>query len=311
MKISGWSCFLIILLIVIFLLVGLLSGFFVLYIRIQRESEASIQAFCSDVGGFVSYGNSRLTNPISIDYDQTTAKFLLTTDLNVTIANCQEFSDNLPIPPGFDTSIKLKRTFEGIERVIGYIFYSESLKTILISFTGTFFFNQWESDLLFFQVPPTTLNNYSQGIEIHRGFYNIYLSIRDQLVNNIDRIQQQKDVDQLILTGHSLGGALSTTAAFDLGKNSPKPSNWTFASPRLGNLDFANKYDSLKINTIRVFNTSDIVPDLPPPVLSDFVYEHVGENIPFTTNLGTLTENHIDAYEMFVDPSTTGFTLLA
>jgi len=310
MKISGWSCFLIILFLVVFLLVGLLAGFFVLYVRIQRESEASIQAFCSDVGGFVSYGDARLTNPISSEYNQTTAKFLLVTDLNVTIANCQQFADNIPLPPGFDTSLKLKRTFEGIERVIGYIFYSESLNTILISFTGTFFFDQWESDLLFFQVPPTVLNNYSQGIEIHRGFYNIYLSIRDQLLDNINRIQQQKDIDQIIFTGHSLGGALSSIGAFDFAKITPKPVNWTFASPRLGNIDFASKYNSFRINTIRVFNTSDVVPDLPPPVLSDFLYEHVGTNIPFTTNLGTLTENHIDAYEMFVDSSTTS-TLLS
>lgn len=298
MKVNVSSCVVAILIILVFLVGGILIAFLILYMRVREESEASVQAFCSDVDGFIDY-TTKLADPIPKMYDQSTANFLLTTDLNVTIANCQQFSDDLPIPPGFDTKVALKRKFIDVERTLGYVFYSKALKTILISFTGTFFFNQWESDLLFSQVPPTRLNNYQSGVEIHQGFYDIYLSIREQLLEELKKLQANNP-EQLIISGHSLGGGLSTIATFDLATSTPKPVNYTFASPRVGNLDFSKRYNSFNINTQRVFNTSDVVPDLPPPVLRNFIYEHVGTNIPFTNNLGTLTKNHIDAYEEFV-----------
>jgi len=275
---------------------GVLLAFLILYTRIRKESEDSIKAFCSDVDGFIKY-TGNLSNPVPEGYDQPTAAFLLTTDLNVTIANCSKFSELLPAPPDFNVVVPLKRKFDGVERTIGYFFYSDKLKTMLISFTGTFFFNQWESDLNFLQVDPKRLNNYEDGIKIHEGFYNIYLAIREQLLDQVKQYSSQ--AEQLVITGHSLGGALSTISTFDLAKNKPKPVNYTFASPRVGNIDFANKYISFNIDTQRIFNTSDVVPSLPPPVLQGFIYEHVGANIPFTQNLGDLTKNHINAYQNF------------
>jgi len=286
-----------VLVIIIFLVGGFLLTFLILYIRIREESKESIKAFCDDVKGFLNYSTA-LPNPIPDDYDPVAAGFLLTTDLNVTIANCRKFSDVLPLPPDFNVSVPLKRNFDGVERTIGYLFFSDKLKMIMVSFTGTFFFDQWESDLMFIQVDPTRLNNYEKGIKVHEGFYNIYLSIREQLLDQVKKLS--REVTQLVITGHSLGGALATITAFDLAKNKLKPVVYTFAAPRAGNIDFAKKYNSFNLNTQRIFNTSDIVPDLPPPVLQNFVYEHVGVNIPFTQNLGDLTKNHINAYENFV-----------
>ena len=295
-KIEASTCVTAVLIILILLVGGVILAFFILYSRIRKESEDSIKAFCSDVKGFIKYmGN--LSNPVPDGYDQTTAAFLLTTDLNVTIANCSKFSDVFPAPPDFDVVVPLKQTFDGVERTIGYFFYSTKLKTMLISFTGTFFFDQWESDLNFLQVDPKRLNNYEKGIKIHEGFYNIYLAIRDQLLDEVKKYSSE--AEQLVITGHSLGGALSTITTFDLAKNKSKPVNYTFSSHRVVNIDFDNKYDSFDLNTQRVFNTSDVVPDLPPPVLQDSIYEHVGTNIPFTQNLGDLTKNHIDAYQNF------------
>lgn len=285
-----------ILIITILLVGGVLLAFFIFYTRLRKESEDSIKVFCSDVGGYNKY-TGNLSNPLPKGYDQTTSAFLLTTDLNVTIANCSKLSDKLPAPSDFNVVVPLKRKFDGIERTIGYFFYSDKLKTMLISFTGTFFFNQWESDLNFTQIDPKQLNNYKDGIKIHEGFYNIYLAIREQLLDQVKKYSSQ--AEQLVITGHSLGGALSTIATFDLAKNKPKPINYTFASPRVGNIDFADKYNSFTIDTQRIFNTSDIVPALPPPVLEGFIYEHVGVNNPFTQNLGNLTKNHINAYQNF------------
>jgi triacylglycerol lipase len=299
-EVSVGLCVIVIILILVLLVGGILIAFFILYSRLQAESEEAVRAFCTDVGGYLPY-NTKLTNPITDEYSKDVANFLLTTNLNVTIANCSQFTEQLPLPPDFNRKIPLTQTFGNTKRNIGFIFYSESLKTILVSFTGTFFFEQWESDLVFLQTSPTQLNNFNPGILIHQGFYNIYLSVRSQLENNLNMFPE---ATQLIISGHSLGGALATIAAFDFAKNDPKPIVYTFASPRVGNIDFAKKYGTLDITTQRVFNTEDVVPCLPPPVLQDFVYDHVGNGIDFTNNLGDLTKNHIQAYEQFVGINT-------
>ena len=77
MKINVLSCVAALVIIVVFLIGGILIALLILYMRIREESEASIQAFCSDVGGFIAY-TTTLTNPIPSEYDKAVANVLLT-----------------------------------------------------------------------------------------------------------------------------------------------------------------------------------------------------------------------------------------
>jgi hypothetical protein len=88
-----------------------------------------------------------------------------------------------------------------------------------------------------------------------------------------------------VVTGHSLGAALSTLFVME---NASKHSFdittlCTFASPRVGNKEFALLFDLLPIDSWRIVNTLDIVPKLPPhiPVLLD--YDHVDTGYPFSS----------------------------
>jgi pimeloyl-ACP methyl ester carboxylesterase len=73
---------------------------------------------------------------------------------------------------------------------------------------------------------------------------------------------------ELIVTGHSLGGALATMVALWLQDQLPKgggPSNvriapYTFAAPTAGNQAFANLYDAQFPNASRYVNAYDLVP---------------------------------------------------
>lgn len=47
--------------------------------------------------------------------------------------------------------------------------------------------------------------------------------------------------NELVITGHSLGGALSTLAAFDFNNLGIKTNLITFGSPRVGNEKFAKE----------------------------------------------------------------------
>ena len=62
----------------------------------------------------------------------------------------------------------------------------------------------------------------------------------------------------ILLTGHSLGGALATLAAYDIRRelNVPPCSVvcYTFGAPRVGNYAFAHDYNQMVPNTWNIIN---------------------------------------------------------
>lgn len=89
-----------------------------------------------------------------------------------------------------------------------------------------------------------------------------------------------------VVTGHSLGAALCTLFTIE---NADKgkfdiAAQCTFASPRVGNMEFVHHFNRLPIDSWRVVNTPDLVPKLPPhiPVLLD--YDHVDTETSFSSD---------------------------
>jgi len=263
-----------------------------MYFVLKKKSEESIQVFCSDIKNYLPYKTRLHPKSIPLHYDSELASFLLTLDLNVTLHNCSNLG-SLPNPPGFNITVPLKGS-DG--KTLAFLFASPSVN--IISFTGTFFFGQWLSDLDASQVPPRGIGtaHYTHTL-VHSGFYKLYMSIQEKLHEALKKYPSST----LFITGHSLGGALANLCAYDLASSFKNMIVYTFAAPRLGNLAFASAYDNMisKSNSYRIFNTEDVVPDTPPPILGNYIYEHVGVNVPFTDNLGSLTKNHINAYEKF------------
>jgi hypothetical protein len=88
-----------------------------------------------------------------------------------------------------------------------------------------------------------------------------------------------------IVTGHSLGAALTTLFVME---NEEKKkfdisNSCTFASPRVGNMDFVRAFNALAITSWRIVNRWDLVPKLPIhiPVVLDF--EHVNTAYEFSS----------------------------
>ncbi|GAX44133.1 lipase class 3 [Tolypothrix sp. NIES-4075] len=98
---------------------------------------------------------------------------------------------------------------------------------------------------------------------------NIIDFFKEQLKEADEEADEKVDKVEIVVTGHSLGGALSPVLALALHE---KKSTWDpnsraklkvfpFAGPTPGNLAFAIYYDlRLGINTTRVWNNLDIVP---------------------------------------------------
>lgn len=88
-----------------------------------------------------------------------------------------------------------------------------------------------------------------------------------------------------VVTGHSLGAALTTLFVME---NDSKDkfdltTSCTFASPRVGNQEFARRFDQLPIDSWRIVNTLDLVPKLPPSIPMVLDYDHVNTAYPFSS----------------------------
>jgi hypothetical protein len=88
-----------------------------------------------------------------------------------------------------------------------------------------------------------------------------------------------------VVTGHSLGAALTTLFVLE---NATKgkfdiQTSCTFASPRVGNMEFVRTFNQLPVNSWRIVNTLDIVPKYPPSLPPFLDYDQVDTEYPFSS----------------------------
>jgi hypothetical protein len=152
-----------------------------------------------------------------------------------------------------------------------YWFLASCPSCHILSFRGTTDFTNWIEDGTFFQ----TTNPRGPG-NVHQGFDK---TLTDQYPA-ITAAVKATHTEYLVITGHSLGGAMAALCAdwFDDDDNAVTPAAcYTFGSPRIGDIPFANDYAPKQF---RFVNSGDVVPHLPPPAilegLSVRMYRHCG-----------------------------------
>ena len=145
----------------------------------------------------------------------------------------------------------------------------------VIAFRGTASLRDWLTDAEFPLRPlPGT------PARVHEGFLTAIDSILPDLLAFLAPPQAPCPAPRasvpILLTGHSLGGALAVLAAWFLqAQGLPVHSVYTFGQPRVGDRAFASRYASLLgARTHRVVNQNDLVPRVPGVLLG---YRHAGE----------------------------------
>ena len=197
-----------------------------------------------------------------------------------TIAYCDDIQDSLNLDlPGWTAAWVPTKAVNGNLAFVGYdgnSQYAVAIRGSLFSLSWDAFYNWFYQDLdVFFQVP-WTIGGDSKAM-IAQGASN-GLDDLNSLVdsNGVSMISFLESVltsgKSLTVTGHSLGGNLTTVLApwlyYTLEKaNKGVPmSVYTFAAPAAGNQAFANDYDKLFGGSSWRFQLkNDIIPMFPVP----------------------------------------------
>lgn len=162
---------------------------------------------------------------------------------------------------------------------LAYVGVNTNSKQIVVVFRGTHNFENWMEDADFVQTAYPAFS----GAKVHKGFNDVYNGLRPTILSAIKTLAAKYTTYPIVVSGHSLGGALATLCTCDLGLHSTSYFGrkvnlyqWDYGRPRVGNQAFANGYQSLSIPTWRHVNQKDPVPHVPPEALN---YYHTTEEV--------------------------------
>ncbi|KAI8915081.1 Alpha/Beta hydrolase protein [Entophlyctis helioformis] len=171
------------------------------------------------------------------------------------------------------TNITLHGTFAN--NAFGLSAVHPPSRTLVLAFRGSRNLRNWiqslsiaKADTAFFGAP--------EAVRVHSGFLEAWTTMRDDAVESISRLRAAYPGYRLLVTGHSLGGAVATLAAMDIVSskilNAKQVSVFTLNQPRVGNTAFAAWMSSHAFaSVLRVVNQNDWTPHL-PPLLSKFLH---------------------------------------
>lgn len=145
--------------------------------------------------------------------------------------------------------------------------------TLYICFRGTSSLQNWKSN---FDIRLKEYKKNNNKFKIHNGFYTQYNSIRH---NILPFLIKNDTYNNIIVCGHSLGGALATICCLDICDNiyNRNITCVTFGCPRIGNKDFSDLYNLYNIKMHRIVISDDLVPKWP----INREYTHICNSIYF------------------------------
>lgn len=178
-------------------------------------------------------------------------------------------------------------------RHLGQGFYAldHEKKRVILTFRGTSSYIDWLQDFDIVQVPyqtitPTAKENKCKDCKVHRGFHKFVTSNCDSIVKDVKQLLVLNPNYDLVIIGHSLGGALAHLTGLEFQVMGYHPLVVTFGEPMVGNCQFAefsnsqfqmvNVADTISSNSaltgghIRVVHINDPVPH--QPLLPSYSY---------------------------------------
>ena len=168
-------------------------------------------------------------------------------------------------------------------------------KTIVLTFKGSQEAIDWVTNFSirkeeFFETDVKVHHGFQRSVALFEEHFKSFCKLQtDELFSNLYTEVTESNT-KIILTGHSLGGALATLAAcrfYDLGIPSENLTVYTFGAPPIGSKRFVEKYNG-KIKIHRFVNTFDFVSYIGKVLnfFKNYQLHHLGEEIILPSNEG-------------------------
>ncbi|KXN85359.1 Mono- and diacylglycerol lipase [Leucoagaricus sp. SymC.cos] len=106
----------------------------------------------------------------------------------------------------------------------------------------------------------------SSDVVVHDGFRNEHALTASQILDEVKKLTAERNTNSVTCIGHSLGGALAELDAVFFSLNLPSSTDiraFTYGTPRVGNLAWAQLVNAKVPNFKRINNERDIVPIVP------------------------------------------------
>ncbi|CAN8285357.1 unnamed protein product [Cochlearia groenlandica] len=178
-------------------------------------------------------------------------------------------------------------------RWIGYVAVSSDnlvkrlgRRDIVVTFRGMVTNLEWLANFMSSLSPPSfDPHNPRHEVKVESGFLSLYTSdeskskfglksCRQQLLSEISRLIHKYKGQEMSITlaGHSMGSSLAHLLAYDIselglnnriGQEDIPVTVFSFAGPRVGNLEFKKRCEELGIKVLRITNVNDPITKLP------------------------------------------------
>lgn len=105
-----------------------------------------------------------------------------------------------------------KSFFSSTANIQGMAFYYPKYDAVVVAFRGSVDTKNWLYNL------NTVVTSYPacSGCNVHLGFYSAYKGVAPLARTAIEQLKSQYRGSKLIITGHSLGGAMAVHCALDV-----------------------------------------------------------------------------------------------
>ncbi|KAJ7878061.1 Alpha/Beta hydrolase protein [Mycena leptocephala] len=177
-----------------------------------------------------------------------------------------------PFPLG-NTLVRAVRFFLPLDDRRGFLARDNTRKEIVVSFPATNHLADVMTDMKFRRVlfiSPGIPLDMADRLSVHRGFLAVYNVVAQTVLDGVKAEFAEHPAYTIVVTGHSLGGAIASLAAPALKSELPIAAIklFTFGQPRVGNRKFA-AFVEKKLGVENIFRNG--VPTMVPRILG---YRH-------------------------------------
>ncbi|CAK69504.1 unnamed protein product (macronuclear) [Paramecium tetraurelia] len=183
--------------------------------------------------------------------------------------NCGSFCDHHP------DMVEVKAFYKSDHHAQAYVGYNKKENLVVVVYRSTQDFINWYNNIKFFKHDFGDCKN----CKVHLGFWETYDDVSAEVLAAAKHLKEKYPTSKLLVTGHSLGGAVAYLAAVDLKKLGYNVDYFfTYGSPRIGSHEFAVWFTSFVGATEhwRVTHYRDMVIHQPP---SSFSYKHPPQEV--------------------------------